>query len=175
MKYQSGNLIIEYFPVHFFSTIYVKVYNEQDVLDYEGYASPTDSIHSISEMEPCARYKVIISASNHCFSSDTAYYNGCLPGQVHCETLYEPIPLGEFVPIPAFLSCGYQKPCISCETLNSLVTEFRQLYPSMEGAPYDSAVTDQQAAQNSLLTRFLNYKTGFSASMRDYLDAYALY
>ena len=73
----------------------MSVYDEQDALLYSGYASPADSIHNISEMEPCAKYKVVIAASNHCFSSDTAYYNGCAPGQVHCETLYEPIPLGE--------------------------------------------------------------------------------
>ncbi len=40
-------------------------------------------------------------------------------------------------------------------------------------APYtDSILTDKQAEQNQLLARFMNYRTGFSATVADYLSAY---
>ena len=107
--------------------------------------------------------------SGSCKDSSQVFY---LPGcGTRCDTIYT-IRMDTVVAIPSFLSCDYKKPCISCETLDTLVTEFRQRFPGMM-APYtDSIVTLQQADQNQLLTRFLNYRTGFSATAGEYLAAY---
>jgi len=89
-----------------------------------------------------------------------------------CIQIYSPIVLDEFVPIPSFLNCDYTKPCISCAVIDNLVSEFRQKFSGMN-APYtDSIITDKQAEQNQLLARFMNYRTGFSATVSDYLSAY---
>lgn len=74
--------------------------------------------------------------------------------------------------MPPFLVCGYQKPCISCNTLNALVTEFKSIYPAYT-VPYTDSIniTVPQQKQNSLLARFLNYRTGFSKNASEYLAA----
>ena len=51
--------------------------------------------------------------------------------------------------------------------------DFRTLYPAYNAVPYlDSTSTDDQAKQNALWARYLNYKTGFSKNARDYMAAY---
>jgi len=87
--------------------------------------------------------------------------------------LYTPITLSSPVAMPAFLSCGYQRPCISCTQLSLLTTEFDTLYPWFAGVPFTSdTATDAQTQKNSLWARFLNYRTGFSLNALDYMAAY---
>jgi RHS repeat-associated protein len=87
-------------------------------------------------------------------------------------TVYTPIPLTDFVAMPAFLDCGYQKPCLSCAQLASLTTEFKNLYPAYNAVPYmSSSATDAESRRNNLWARFLNYRTGFSLSVMDYMAA----
>ncbi len=86
--------------------------------------------------------------------------------------VYTPIPLSAFVSMPAFLDCGYQKPCMSCAQLSMLTTQFKSLYPAYSGVPYlTSSATDAQVQRNNLWARFLNYRTGFSLSVLDYMVA----
>ena len=121
----------------------------------------------------CQSYtiQVFSGSPGNCEDSSNVYYQpGCT---VQCDSIYEPINLTGYVVIPPFLSCGYQKPCISCDKLDSLITEFKGLYPGYDSVPYlDSGLTDSQISRNALLTRFLNYRTGFSATVTDYLTAY---
>jgi YD repeat-containing protein len=127
----------------------------------------------------CVKYRFVISCNisainSNCDSiaiSDTARMDSCWRST--CQKVYTPVPLSDFTVIPPFLDCGYQKPCITCGRLDSLTTEFRQIYPAFSGVPYlDSASTDDQAKQNSLWARFLNYRTGFSKNAIDYMVAY---
>ncbi|MDI9363590.1 MAG: deaminase domain-containing protein [Flavobacterium sp.] len=75
--------------------------------------------------------------------------------------------------IPPFLNCGYQKPCLSCATLASLTTEFITIYPAYTGVPFtDVAIDDDLINRNGLWARFLNYRTGFSAGVKDYITAF---
>ena len=86
---------------------------------------------------------------------------------------YTKIALPDFVTLPAFLNCGYTKPCITCGKLDSLTTEFRAKFPSFNSTPYlGSSLTEAETKQNGLWARFLNYRTGFSKTTNDYLNAY---
>jgi RHS repeat-associated protein len=83
------------------------------------------------------------------------------------------IGLSADVEIPAFLSCGYVKPCITCLLIDTLTAQFRRLFPNYAGVPYtDSTMDTTDAAQNALWARYLNYKTGFSLTANDYAAAY---
>lgn len=86
---------------------------------------------------------------------------------------YDTIPLPEYTTWPAFLNCGYVKPCITCGKLDTLTTEFRNKFPTFNSVPYlGSTLTQAQSKQNGLWARFLNYRTGFSKNVNDYLNAY---
>lgn len=85
------------------------------------------------------------------------------------------IPLTGQALVPAFLNCGYVKPCITCTTLQTLTAAFRQLYPAYKEVPYTSggtSVDTGMAKQNALWARYLNYKTGFSKSANEYAAAF---
>ncbi len=83
------------------------------------------------------------------------------------------IGLSADVEIPAFLSCGYVKPCITCYVIDTLTARFRLLFPNFAGVPFtDSTMDTTEAAQNALWARYLNYKTGFSLTANDYAAAY---
>ena len=90
-----------------------------------------------------------------------------------CKKVYVPIMLANYLEIPPFLACDYQKPCITCTALTNLVTEFKSIYPGYN-APYTDTlnITDNQLNQNNLLSRFLNYRTGFSNNAFTYLAAF---
>ncbi len=93
-----------------------------------------------------------------------------------CITTYENIRLSTSCVIPAFLNCGYVKPCITCSTLQSYTAAFRLLYPAYASVPYTNggtSVDTGMAKQNALWARYLNYRTGFSKTANDYLAAYA--
>lgn len=103
-----------------------------------------------------------------CYDSSSIYL---LPAcTTVCKRQYNPIMLEGYVAMPAFLSCGYKRPCISCDTLNALVIEFKLKYPAYN-VPYTDTVntTASQLKQNSLLARFLNYRTGFSKNAGEYI------
>ena len=86
--------------------------------------------------------------------------------------VYAPIAFSSFVATPAFLNCGYQKPCMSCDQLAALTAEFTGLDSSFIGVPYTSdTASDAQTQRNSLWARFLNYRTGFSLGVLEYIAA----
>ena len=126
-------------------------------------------------LDSCLDYHfVIMSHSEYCDTlySDTAMYRGC-DSMVICLQIYKPILLPDPVLIPSLLNCDYNKPCITCAKLDSLTIEFRQKFTNFNNVPYlDSTANDDQLKQNSLWARFLNYRTGFSKTTRDYLEAY---
>ncbi|MCP9751013.1 DUF6443 domain-containing protein [Ferruginibacter sp. HRS2-29] len=135
-------------------------------------AATYDTIHLL----PCLRYKFVVNSTSPdglCkrTSSFFASIDSCY--QVTCDTTAGTIVLNDFVTVPAFLNCGYQKPCVTCGKLDSLTAEFHSLYPAYNSVPFtDSTATDEQARQNNLWARFLNYRTGFSKNAIDYLQAY---
>ena len=97
---------------------------------------------------------------------DTIYVDSCV---------IKPIPLGALSEIPAFLSCGYVKPCVSCSMIVALTDSFRVLFPAYAGVPYtggSTSVDTGMAKQNDLWARYLNYKTGFSLTANAYATAY---
>ncbi len=121
------------------------------------------------------RYNIQISVGSiHGLCYDTSVVHILSASTNDCKTLYNPIYLPEVVVIPPFLSCGYQKPCITCAKLDSLTSEFKIKFPSLTGVPYSVAdsLSIDQANQNELWSRFLNYRTGFSKNALEYLAAY---
>lgn len=129
----------------------------------------------IPNLPGCQRYKFVakctLPITNTEIVGDTAILTTCF--QYFCETIYSPIPLGQAVVIPPVLSCNYQRPCITCDQLNTYTNEFKTLYPSYD-VPYTDSITmtSARAKQNSLWARFLNYRTGFSKGVSDYVAAY---
>jgi len=124
----------------------------------------------------CANYKFVIKCYNATCGemiSDTGYYFNSCTTNYPCEK-FTPITLSESVPLPAFFNCGYVKPCISCYKLvNVLTPEFRGLNTTLYSAvPYLDSITDDKAKKNALWARFLNYRTGFSKSVYEYMAAY---
>jgi YD repeat-containing protein len=96
------------------------------------------------------------------------------PGPPNPCLAYRPLYLTDVVAIPAFLNCGYTKPCLNCAQLTALTAEFRQLYPVYNGVPYTATnPAEAQIKENALWARFINFRTGFSLSAFDYLSAYA--
>jgi RHS repeat-associated protein len=92
-----------------------------------------------------------------------------------CVAIFNPMSIGAASVIPAFLNCGYVKPCISCATLQSYTAAFRLLYPAYGGVPYTSGGTSidtGMAKQNALWARYLNYRTGFSKTANEYAAAF---
>lgn len=126
----------------------------------------------------CLKYTIeihtFVTAGNSCqivYSSDSLILDSCY--RTTCRSAFKPVQLQDFTVIPTFLNCGYQKPCITCGKLDSLVTEFHQIFPAYAATPYlDSTATDAELDQNALLARFLNYRTGFSKNALNYLAAY---
>lgn len=108
----------------------------------------------------------------HELAGPSNYGDVTMPDTSSSCIVYTPITLGSYVAIPAFLSCGYVKPCITCSQLTALTTEFKSLFPFYNNVPHtDSIITDAQIQENSLWARFLNYRTGFSLNALDYLSA----
>ncbi|MEO6549320.1 MAG: LamG-like jellyroll fold domain-containing protein [Ferruginibacter sp.] len=122
------------------------------------------------------------ACQNYIFSITTSLPNGncgtnsgqfLLPScKLLCKKIFTPIYLPSYTILPSFLGCDYQKPCISCTLLSSLVAEFKSIYPSYL-VPYTDSltITPKQLKQNSLLARFLNYRTGFSKTSNEYIIA----
>lgn len=126
--------------------------------------------------DTCAVFQFVIKCNNPTCGemiSDTAYYYRNCTNTDSC-LVFKPVLLPTYEPLPPFLNCGYQKPCITCDKLVNVITpEFRTLFPSYSGVPYlDSTATDDQSKQNALWARFLNYRTGFSKSTMEYMTAY---
>lgn len=100
------------------------------------------------------------------------FYNDSFRGPEY-DTIQGSIGLAGDVEIPAFLGCGYVKPCITCHIIDSLTTQFRSLFPNFNEVPYtDSTMDTTEQAQNALWARYLNYKTGFNMTANDYAAAY---
>jgi YD repeat-containing protein len=127
----------------------------------------------------CQKYLFYIESFNaewdtYCDSlaiSDTMTLNSCW--QQVCVPLFTPVILSEPVAVPVMFRCGYVKPCITCDTLKSYVQQFRVIYPAFAAVPYMSPdATTEQTEQNSLLARFINFRTGFSKNAIDYLTAW---
>ena len=79
----------------------------------------------------------------------------------------------DYVKLPAFLNCDYQKPCVTCATLTSLKTEFQTIYSTYTVPHNDTlAMTDKYLKEDALFARFLNYRTGFNKNATEYLAAY---
>lgn len=130
--------------------------------------------HTFEKIDTCGLYRIYIQTTRTGCTTLTSnlydYRCGSLPP---CYK-YTPILLPEPVVIPPVLSCGYVKPCLSCDKLvNVLTPQFRSIFPQFSGVPFlSTSTTDEQQAQNSLWARFINYKTGFSKNTLDYLRAY---
>jgi RHS repeat-associated protein len=135
---------------------------------------PCGSSSMTLTLPACGGYTFIIGTGgpgNCSQTSNSVTLDHCW--QSVCGNVFTPIPLSDNEVIPSFLSCGYQKPCITCEKLDDLTTEFRQIFPAYNLVPYlDADPTDAELAQNSLWTRFINYRTGLTKSTQDYLTAY---
>ena len=157
---------------------YIKVLKYiNDTWQFSHYKSIScSSISDTIQLPACHKYKLLIQSifdSTDCkkVESDPIYIDSCY--QVHCQTVSGSFTIRDFVVIPQFFNCGYKKPCISCYTLDTLTTAFHNLYPSYSGVPFlDSTTTDEQARQNSLWARFINYRVGFFKNAIDYLQAY---
>jgi RHS repeat-associated protein len=130
--------------------------------------------------DSCMQYSFVVTCYKAgCFrgrGGSSLYYNYAGCNNQPTDTCYKPQPiyLSGYAVIPAFLSCGYVKPCISCEKLQALTLEFKTtIYPAYAGVPYTGAnITDAQTQQNMLWARFINYRVGFSKNVMDYLAAY---
>ncbi|MFC4262078.1 DUF6443 domain-containing protein [Ferruginibacter yonginensis] len=126
--------------------------------------------------DSCAVYSFVLrcykASCTRVLTSSTYFYNGC----TNTDTclVYQPIILPSYAVIPAFLNCGYVKPCITCNKLvNELTPAFRLLYQPYAAVPYlGDNITDEQMSQNALWARFINYRTGFSYNTLTYLQAY---
>ncbi|MBS1512422.1 MAG: hypothetical protein JST86_16370, partial [Bacteroidetes bacterium] len=154
----------------------IYMYNEAGALinQYNYVCNTTDTTFQI--YDTCAIYQFLIKCDNPVCGtrvSDTVYYyrpcgitNPCL--------IFRPVYLPSYEPLPAFLNCGYVKPCITCSQLVDVLTpEFRTIFSAYSGVPYlDSTATDAQSKQNALWARFLNYRTGFTKTTMEYLTAY---
>ncbi|WP_153799838.1 DUF6443 domain-containing protein [Foetidibacter luteolus] len=79
-------------------------------------------------------------------------------------------------PLPEFLRCGfrYTERCLTCTGLSTLVAEFKEKFPD----PYDRApvvdtvnVGDDTLQYNLLFERFMNFRTGYSYTWREYANA----
>ena len=172
----AGLLFINY-QTFLSDSCFLRVYDEDNnfiqSLPVECHASPYNYI--VPDCRETYHF-IIQSFSEYCGTqtSDTFYYNGC-DSFVVCTTTFNPIHLSQVVIIPSFLACDYHKPCITCGRLDSLTEEFRLKFPDFAAVPFkDSIITEEQSNQNGLLGRFLNYKTGFSKSIVDYLNAYRI-
>lgn len=121
----------------------------------------------------CQKYEVQIKNgdnSDGVYSSALHILSACTSD---CRKIFTPINLPDVVVMPPFLSCGYQKPCISCAKLDSLTNEFKTIYPNLTGVPYlADTLSATQSDQDGLWTRFLNYRTGFSKTTLEYMSAY---
>lgn len=103
--------------------------------------------------------------------SDTSKLSHCYTQQ--CDTLFRPIILSDVTVLPPMFGCGYVKPCLTCDSIQGYVQQFRTLYTNYAGAPYMSIyATTAETEINSLLARFINYKTGFSKNAAEYIAAY---
>jgi YD repeat-containing protein len=122
--------------------------------------------------DTCLKYKFVVKCNSLACGtviSDTGYHNGCASPCL----VFKPIALPGVAVIPAFLTCGYVKPCITCDKLITLTQEFRLIYPAYNSVPFlDSTATDEQARQNALWARFINFRVGFGKSAMDYMVAY---
>ncbi|HEY4062666.1 MAG TPA: DUF6443 domain-containing protein, partial [Puia sp.] len=118
----------------------------------------------------------------HCNGNHWSY-DTCYPHDINlgkgvpdsCVSFFKPISLGAVSVIPAFLSCGYVQPCVTCSLLQSYTATFRVLYPAYAGVPYTSGATSVDtgmAKQNALWARYLNYRTGFSKTANEYAAAF---
>ncbi|MDO6433979.1 RHS repeat-associated core domain-containing protein [Flavitalea sp. BT771] len=105
----------------------------------------------------------------------TFWTTGCVPrsgGGDSCFTYYRRIPIGAQVVVPAFLNCGYVRPCVTCTVLKNYTDTFRLLYPAYSAVPYVGETDANMVRQNELWARYLNYKTGFNKSANEYAAVY---
>jgi len=91
------------------------------------------------EIESCIKYRfqLICSWDDSCteMPSNSFMLDSCWHAD-SCRRIYYPILLPEFVVMPAFLNCGYVKPCITCNVLDSLTELFHAIYPDYSSTPY---------------------------------------
>jgi len=108
--------------------------------------------------------------------TETSSSSGVTPlnssGGDSCFTYYRRIPIGAQVVMPAFLSCGYVRPCVTCTVLKNYTDTFRLLYPAYAAVPYIGEADTNMTRQNDLWARYLNYKTGFNKSASEYAAVY---
>ena len=72
--------------------------------------------------------------------------------------------------LPPAFQCGSGDICIDCERFRALDNEFKSKYPGVMPIR-DLSVTDSvQLSWNTLYEQFMNYKTGFNKTVKDYLD-----
>ncbi len=163
------------------SSCKIKVYKKQLGL-YDLVTTMPISCDSSSfsfKLKACEIYYIAIESYNnewtvYCDSiavSDTFKLDKCW--KENCVEIFEPIYLPDVVKMPPMFNCGYLKPCITCEKLQQYVQEFRTIYPSFSNVPFlNGDATENEISQNGLLTRFLNYRTGFSKNVYEYMTAW---
>lgn len=133
---------------------------------------PAGSMSAVLTLPACKSYsfQIFSGFTGGCYDSSNVFaLSGC---SLKCTQIYIPLVLPEYAALPSFLACNYQKPCIGCNALNALLAEFKTIYPGYQ-VPYTDSVniTDKQVSANNLLSRFLNYRTGFSKNADEYLAA----
>ncbi|MDO9375308.1 MAG: DUF6443 domain-containing protein [Ferruginibacter sp.] len=126
----------------------------------------TDTI----SLPPLERYSIRLSVGSiHglCYDSSDAHILSA--SRNVCKTMYTPIYMPEVIELPAFFSCDYKKPCLSCGSFQSYTQEFRQLFPAFSAVPYalSGAITAAQQEQNHLWARLINYRAGLNKTSAD--------
>jgi RHS repeat-associated protein len=172
----SGGFVISHTLPANCNTCTLTVFNEQNTVVYNNAGICGTNATYFATADTCAKYKFLISCeipTCGILQSDTATNPICTSNPVDTCTIYNPIYLPTYAVIPAFLSCGYVKPCITCGKIDALTAEFTTIYPSYSGVPFlQNNNTQQQININNLWARFINYRVGFSKKAMDYAQAY---
>ncbi|MFD2920700.1 RHS repeat domain-containing protein [Terrimonas rubra] len=104
--------------------------------------------------------------------------SGLCPDGMLCDTVtVDRVYLTAGEPMPAFMQCGYTNvdKCLTCSQVKNLIDEYKSIFPAL---PYNVApVLDadnldiDQVQYNKSFARFMNFRTGFSYTWSDYLQA----
>ncbi|OQP68407.1 RHS repeat domain-containing protein [Niastella populi] len=83
-------------------------------------------------------------------------------GQVNCNNLATPVYL------PPVLQCGVKNVCVSCITVDTLVRNYKRDFPF--SFPTYTEDDSLQRVNNRLFENYMNYNTGFSKTVQEYLS-----
>jgi RHS repeat-associated protein len=111
-----------------------------------------------------SNYMLRVYSTSISDSSLTLLMNLCNTSTATCNFQQNPISL------PPALQCSTGDVCVNCEKINTLNTEFHNLYPTIVLIANPSATDSLQINDNNLYTNFMNYNLGFVQTVADYIN-----